>query len=104
MRAMNRTIGLNISSLAVEAGRIVRSARLSIGWTQRELGRRSTVAQTAISRLERGLASGLDLDAIQRIATALGGTIRLTFDAPFLSDRAHQRDRVHARCVAHVAS
>ena len=101
---MSRTIGLNISSLAVEGGRIVRGGRLAIGWTQRELGRRSGVAQTAISRLERGLPSALDLDAIQQIATALGGTFRLTFEAPFLMDRARQRDRVHARCVAYVAS
>ena len=88
MRSINRAIRLNISGLAVEAGRIVRGARLAIGWTQRELGRRSGVAQTAISRLERGLPSGLDLDAIQRIATALGGTLRLIFEAPFLMDRA----------------
>jgi transcriptional regulator with XRE-family HTH domain len=101
---MSRAVGMNISSLAGDAGRIVRSARLAIGWTQRELGRRSGVAQTAISRLERGLPSALDLDAIQRIATALGGTIRLMFEAPFLMDRARQRDRVHARCVAFVAS
>jgi transcriptional regulator with XRE-family HTH domain len=93
-----------VPNLAIDVGRIVRAARLAIGWSQRELGRRARVAQTAISRLERGRPSGLGLAEIQRIATALGGTIRLTFDAPFLADRARQRDRVHARCVAHVAS
>ena len=103
---MSRAIGMNISSLAVDAGRIVRSARLAIGWTQRELGRRSGIAQTAISRLERGLPSALDLDAIQRIATALGGTIRLMFEAPFLMDRARQRDRVtcEVRCICRGSS
>ena len=30
--------------------------------------------------------------------------MRLTFQAPFLADRARQRDRVHARCVAFVAA
>lgn len=101
---MSRSVTRDISSLAMEAGRIVRSARLAIGWSQRELGRRAGVVQTALSRLERGQPSGFDLDAIQRIATALGGSIRLTFEAPFLVDRARQRDRVHARCMAHVAS
>jgi transcriptional regulator with XRE-family HTH domain len=93
-----------IPNLSIDAGRIVRGARLAIGWSQRELGRRAGVAQTAISRLERGRPSGLGLAGIQRIATALGGTFRLTFDAPYLADRARQRDRVHARCVAYVAS
>jgi transcriptional regulator with XRE-family HTH domain len=82
----------------------VKNARRAIGWSQRELGRRAGIAQTAISRLERGQPSGLGLDEIQRIASALGGTLRLTFDAPFLVDRACQRDRVHARCIVHVAS
>jgi transcriptional regulator with XRE-family HTH domain len=92
------------SRLPQDLGHLVHDARLAIGWSQRELGRRSGASQTAISRLERGLRSGLDLEQIQRIATALGGTLRVTFDAPFLADRARQRDRVHARCVAYVAS
>jgi hypothetical protein len=28
----------------------------------------------------------------------------VTFEAPFLADRVAQRDRVHARCIAHVAA
>jgi HTH-type transcriptional regulator / antitoxin HipB len=90
--------------LAVDAGRVILDARRSIGWSQRELARRARVSQAAISRLERGVPSGLDLQDIERIALALGGTIRLTFHAPFLADRARQRDRVHARCGAYVAA
>jgi transcriptional regulator with XRE-family HTH domain len=89
--------------LAIDAGRFIRAARQMIGWSQRELGRRAGVTQAAISRLERGLRSGLGLEEIGRLAMALGGTIRLTFDAPYLQDRARQRDRVHARCIAYVA-
>lgn len=92
------------SGLAVATGRGVRDARLAIGWSQRELGLRAGVSQAAISRLERGQPSGLGLEEIERIAIGLGGTLRITLETPFLADRARQRDRVHARCVAHVAS
>jgi len=92
------------SGLSVVTGRRFRDARLAIGWSQRELGLRARVSQAAISRIERGQPSGLGLDEIERIAVALGGTLRITFETPFLADRARQRDSVHARCVAHVAS
>ena len=76
---------------------------MTLEWSQDELSRRSGLAQSAISRLERGIHSGLDLDELDRLAAALGGRFRLGFDAPFLADRARQRDRVHARCIAFVA-
>jgi transcriptional regulator with XRE-family HTH domain len=93
-----------VSILPTDVGRLIRDARIAIGWSQGELARRAGVSQSAISRLERGQPAGLGLGDLERIATSLGGTFRLTFDAPFLLDRARQRDRVHARCVAHVAA
>ena len=96
--------GRGEARLATDAGRLIRHARQTVGWSQRELGRRAGVSQAAISRLERGVPSGLDLDDLERIAAALGASIRMTLQAPFLADRARQRDRVHARCVAHVAA
>jgi transcriptional regulator with XRE-family HTH domain len=92
------------SGLSAATGRRVRDARLAIGWSQRELGLRAGVSQAAISRLERGQPSGLGLEEIERIAVGLGGTLEITFETPFLADRARQRDVVHARCIAHVAS
>jgi transcriptional regulator with XRE-family HTH domain len=77
---------------------------VAISWSQRELARRTEISQSAMSRLERGQPSGLGLEEIERIAMALGGTLRLTFEAPFLADRARQRDGVHARCVAYISS
>lgn len=88
--------------LAAEVGRLVRGARLTIGWTQRELGDRAKVAQSMISRIERGVPAGADLDDLQRIAKACGGRFRITLSAPFLEDRGRQRDRVHAACIAYV--
>jgi transcriptional regulator with XRE-family HTH domain len=91
-------------TLAIDAGRTFAAARRAIGWTQRELARRTGIPQTAISRFERGLPSGLDLGQIERLANALGGRARLMFEAPFLADRERQRERLHSRCQAAVAS
>lgn len=88
--------------LGTEVGRLVRTARVTIGWTQQELGARAHVPQSLISRLERGVHSGVDFDDLERIAKALGGRFRVELRAPFLDDRARQRDRVHARCVGYV--
>ena len=89
--------------LALAVGRTFRDARLSLGLSQRQLEARCGIAQSAQSRFERGLPSAIDLDAIERLAAAMGGRVRLVFDAPFLNDRARQRDRLHALCIGHVA-
>jgi transcriptional regulator with XRE-family HTH domain len=86
-----------------DIARFVRDACLALGWSQRELSRRSGVPQTAISRVSRGRLAALDLDQLARIAAATGARMRFVVDAPFLGDRARQRDRVHARCIGYVA-
>lgn len=86
-----------------EAIRFVRAACAALGWSQRELSRRSGVPQTAISRFVRGRLDAIDLAQLAAIAVAFGARIAFTVDAPFLVDRARQRDRVHATCVAYVA-
>lgn len=99
-RGVSPTLQLH---LAADVGRVVLDARTALGWSQEELSRRSGLSQSAISRLERGLHSGLDLDDLDRLAAACGGRLRLVFEAPFLADRTRQRDRVHARCIGFVA-
>src|SRR4029079_16139770 len=92
------------SALAADVGRIFRDARVAIGWSQDALRRRSRVPQSKIARLERGVHSGVDLDELERIAVALGGRVRMEFRAPFLEERLRQRDLVHARCLAFIAT
>jgi transcriptional regulator with XRE-family HTH domain len=89
--------------LAITVGRMFRDSRRALGLSQREIEERTGISQSAQSRFERGLASAVDLRALDLLATALGGIVRITFDAPFLVDRAMQRDLVHARCIAYVA-
>ena len=87
----------------LDVGRFIVDACRSMGWSQRELSRRSGVPQTAISRLLRGRLDAVDLDQLARIASSTGARVRLTVQAPFLVDRARQRDSVHARCIGYVA-
>jgi transcriptional regulator with XRE-family HTH domain len=42
------------------------------GWSQAELGRRSDVSQSVISRLERGDVESVHLPSLERLANALG--------------------------------
>ncbi|MFL5869454.1 MAG: multiprotein-bridging factor 1 family protein [Solirubrobacterales bacterium] len=83
---------------------VLRRARVVIDCSQRELARRSSVPQTAISRFERGRLDALTIDQLDRLAVALGGAATVGLQIPFLARRARQRDRVHARCVAFVAA
>ncbi len=52
-------------------GQKVRAARMRRGWSQRELGRRTGLAQATISKMERGDGATLSIVAWQRVATVL---------------------------------
>jgi DNA-binding XRE family transcriptional regulator len=53
-------------------GEKVRAARRRRRWTQAELGRRTRLHQTTISKVERGAGANLSVAAWQRIADVLG--------------------------------
>jgi transcriptional regulator with XRE-family HTH domain len=58
----------------MEGGRIgssIRALRHRRGWRQVDLGRRAGCSASAVSRLERGRATSLSLEAIQRVLAAL---------------------------------
>ncbi|HEY6570332.1 MAG TPA: helix-turn-helix transcriptional regulator, partial [Candidatus Limnocylindrales bacterium] len=69
-------------------GAEVRNARRRRRLTQAALGTRVGLSQSAISRAERGLGGGLTLDAWQRIAIALGITLRINLQRDPLAETA----------------
>ena len=54
--------------------------RLSKGWSQAELARRSGVPQPTISRLEAGKVSSINLPNLERLADALGVNAAILID------------------------
>ena len=78
--------------------------RTAIGWTQRELGVRIGMAQSEISRIERGVLTDLTLATAERVLGAMGARLVITLETPLLIDRQRQREPAHARCSAHVAA
>jgi transcriptional regulator with XRE-family HTH domain len=49
----------------------VRSARRLKGWSQRELGERARLSQSAVSRLETGTVNGLRYQTLVRVLEVL---------------------------------
>ncbi len=49
-----------------------RNGRIMVGASQREIAEISGVSQTGVSRLERGLATGMSAERLIRIADAIG--------------------------------
>ncbi|MBA2720867.1 MAG: helix-turn-helix transcriptional regulator [Chloroflexi bacterium] len=89
--------------LARLIGNAIRTARVTARWTQAELARRLGVTQSAVSRLETGASSSLDVGLASAAFRLMG--IRVSVDAatPGLVRRREQNDFVHARCVVYAA-
>jgi transcriptional regulator with XRE-family HTH domain len=97
-------VPLGSRSLAIRLGELVRDARLLVGWTQSELAHRAATTQSAVSRLERGVAQPLDMLVVDRVLAALGFRASLDIDGRHLGDRRRQREPVHARMNGFLAS
>jgi transcriptional regulator with XRE-family HTH domain len=70
----------------VRLGAEAREARYRRRLTQRQLGVRVGLSQSAMSRLEQGGGGGMTLDALQRVAVALQITLRVGFQRDPLSE------------------
>jgi len=84
-------------------GSTILALRTTIGWSQRELGRRARLSQAMVCAIERGDVGELTFATADRLLTALGARLVINVDAPFLGDRRRQRDPAHARLATHVA-
>jgi transcriptional regulator with XRE-family HTH domain len=68
---------------------MVRTLRLSHGWSQRQLAGYAGLSSSTVSRIERGLRSADNRHVIERLAHALGCPVSdLTGAGPFLRARA----------------
>jgi transcriptional regulator with XRE-family HTH domain len=94
-----RTPAFRLQVLDV-VGVVVQTARLSAGWSQRELSRRSGVPQAQICRIERGRVPDLRITDLDQLLVALGVRYWLGTEVPHTATR--QSDLVHARCSAYV--
>jgi transcriptional regulator with XRE-family HTH domain len=63
----------------VELGARFRNGRLVAGASQRWVADHSGVSQTAVSRLERGLATGMTTERLLSIANAIGPSFPFGF-------------------------
>jgi transcriptional regulator with XRE-family HTH domain len=77
--------------------------RTTLGWSQRELSRRSGMPQSMISRIEAGKLPDVSLLTAARLIEAMGARLRFEIDAPFLGERRRQLDPAHARMSGHIA-
>jgi transcriptional regulator with XRE-family HTH domain len=84
-----------------DVGRTVHDVRVSLGWSQRELARRSGVSQSRISRIERGRLIDLPISVIDRLFVTLGVRYWIGTERPQVA--RPPADHVHARCSGFVA-
>lgn len=80
--------------LAAVVVRTVKSARRTLGWSQRELAARAGVSQTLVARFERGEPMAVSLATVEALFEALGVRADLRTDLPLVDPR--QSDAVHA--------
>lgn len=86
----------------VAVGSMVRKIRTTIGWSQRELGRRADTSQSMVCVVERGALRDLTFSTASSLLSAMGARLVIQVDAPYLGDRERQRDPAHARLGASV--
>ena len=53
-------------------GRRIHDRRMGEGWSQEELAQKAGISRTYLSQIERGLATNLSWQVVERLVTALG--------------------------------
>ena len=77
-------------------GTTVITLRKTIGWSQRELGKRAAMSQSMVCLVERGALRDLTFSTAATLLDAMGARLVIEVDAPYLGDRKRQHDPAHA--------
>ncbi len=106
IRTLRRTAAQTTADATAEAianalGKALREARRRAGLSQAETGRRCALAQTAVSRMERGTATSMSLRSWTRVAHVLGADLHAYLAHSSSADAP--RDSVHLRTQELVA-
>nr|WP_281167738.1 helix-turn-helix transcriptional regulator [Spirosoma panaciterrae] len=62
-----------------QVGQLIREARKAKGLTQKELGEKMGISESAVNRYENGSAN-LSLKTVEKIAEVMGITVRILFE------------------------
>lgn len=92
----------NRTDPVVVVGSTVKALRTTIGWSQRELGKRAAMSQSMVCAVERGARRDLTFSTATALLNAMGARLVVEVAAPYLGDRERQRDPAHARLAAYV--
>lgn len=68
-----------MSDITIYVGDLLRAARKSKGLTQKEMGERVGITESAYSRYESG-KQNLTLDTLQKVAEAMEVSVRIFID------------------------
>jgi transcriptional regulator with XRE-family HTH domain len=75
-----------LAPVLLREGQKIRRARRRRRWTQHELGRRCGLAQTTVSKVERGEGGALSLESWQQVALALALQLDVTIGRDALEE------------------
>ncbi len=68
-----------MSEITEQTGQLIREARKAKGLTQKEMGEKMGVSESAFNRYENGTAN-LSLKTVEKIAEVIGVKIKVTFE------------------------
>lgn len=91
------------ASLGPRIADLIGTTRGQLGWSEDELGRRSGVSRSQVSRIVHGHRGHGRIDEAARLLDAMGARVELTVRPPVLIGAPSQRDAAHARVLAYTS-
>jgi len=99
----SRIVSPEPPDLAELVGRTIRSVRVGLRWSERELAARLGTSQRAVQRLESGRLKRIDSDLATRAMRLLGIRVSVDANVPAVPNRTEQKDAVHGWCSSYLA-